>query len=100
MWFPNRLSTSQKKNLKNAKEEGLINSYHVFNAGDDLELLMVHNKGESNSAVHKLAFETFQEVANKALKLKLYGAEQDLLKTAFAGNICRLIYRHARRSSA
>jgi len=48
---------------------------------------MVHEKGESNHAVHKLAFDTFQEAADKAMKLKLYGAGQDLLKTAFAGNI-------------
>jgi fructose 1,6-bisphosphate aldolase/phosphatase len=76
-----------EKHMKMAKESGLINSYFVFNAGDDLELLMVHEKGKSNHAVHKLAFETFQEAANKAMKLKLYGAGQDLLKTAFAGNI-------------
>jgi fructose 1,6-bisphosphate aldolase/phosphatase len=85
---PKPLFTIAEKNLKEAKEEGLINSYYVFNAGDDLQLLMVHSKGESNPGIHKLAFETFQETANKALKLKLYGAGQDLLKTAFAGNIC------------
>jgi len=76
-----------EKHMKKAKESGLINSYYVFNAGDDLELLMVHEKGESNNAIHKVAFDTFQEAANKAMKLKLYGAGQDLLKTAFAGNI-------------
>ena len=63
-----------EKHLRKAKESGLINSHFVFNAGDDLELLMVHEKGESNHAVHKLAFDTFQEAAEKAMKLKLYGA--------------------------
>jgi fructose 1,6-bisphosphate aldolase/phosphatase len=77
-----------EKNLKNAKQTNLINSYHVFNAGDDLELLMVHEKGESNPEIHKLAWNTFKEAADKALQLKLYGAGQDILKTAFAGNIC------------
>jgi fructose 1,6-bisphosphate aldolase/phosphatase len=48
---------------------------------------MTHDKGESNREIHKLAFDTFQEAANKALELKLYGAGQDLLKTAFSGNI-------------
>jgi fructose 1,6-bisphosphate aldolase/phosphatase len=48
---------------------------------------MTHDKGESNREIHKLAFDTFQESANKALELKLYGAGQDLLKTAFSGNI-------------
>ncbi len=48
---------------------------------------MVHDRGESDQSIHKLAFDTFQQAANKALDLKLYGAGQDLLKTAFSGNI-------------
>src|SRR4030043_561138 len=48
---------------------------------------MVHEKGESNPEIHKLAWDTFQEAANKALNLKLCGAGQDLLKNAFSGNI-------------
>jgi fructose 1,6-bisphosphate aldolase/phosphatase len=59
----------------------------VFHAGDDLQLLMVHEKGESNPEIHKLAWNTFQEASNKAMKLKLYGAGQDLWKDAFGGNI-------------
>ncbi len=85
---PKPLFNIAEKNLKKAKEENKINSYVVFNAGDDLELLMVHEKGESNPDIHKLAWNTFQEASNKALELKLYGAGQDLLKNAFAGNIC------------
>ena len=76
-----------KKNLREATEKGLIESYFVFNAGDDLELLMTHDKGESNNEIHKLAWNTFKEAADKALEMKLYGAGQDLLKTAFSGNI-------------
>ena len=85
---PKPLFNIAEKRLKQAQEKGLINNYYVFNAGDDLELLMVHEKGESNHRIHKLAFDTFKEAADKALKLKLYGAGQDLLKTAFTGNIC------------
>jgi len=84
---PKPLLNIAEKNLKLAKEERLINSYYVFNAGDDLQLLMVHEKGESNPEIHKLAWNTFQEAANKALSLKLYSAGQDLLKNAFSGNI-------------
>jgi fructose 1,6-bisphosphate aldolase/phosphatase len=84
---PKPLLEIGKKRLKEAKNHGLINSYFVFNAGDDLELLMVHTKGESNTEIHKLAWNIFQEAANKAKTLKLYGAGQDLLKTAFSGNI-------------
>ncbi|RLI10500.1 fructose 1,6-bisphosphatase [Candidatus Bathyarchaeota archaeon] len=84
---PEPLFRIAEKNMKKAKEEGLINSYHVFNVGDDLQLLMVHERGESNAEIHKLAWNTFQEAAEKALNLKLYGAGQDLLKTAFSGNV-------------
>jgi len=84
---PKPLLNIAERRLKKAKEEGLINSYYVFNVGDDLELLMVHEKGEANSAVHGLAWNIFQEAANKALQLKLYGAGQDILKSAFSGNV-------------
>jgi fructose 1,6-bisphosphate aldolase/phosphatase len=59
----------------------------VFNAGDDLELLMAHEKGEQNHEVHRLAWETFKEASNKASQMKLYAAGQDLLKDAFSGNV-------------
>jgi len=43
---PKPLLDIGKKCFKRAQERGLINSHYVFNAGDDLEFLMVHNKGE------------------------------------------------------
>jgi fructose 1,6-bisphosphate aldolase/phosphatase len=77
---PKPLLSIAEKNLKKAKEDGLINSHYVFNAGDDLQLLMVHGKGESNHDIHKLAFDIFQEAADKALKLKLYGSPEDCFR--------------------
>ena len=85
---PSPLFKVAEKNLKEAAEKGLINNFLVFNAGDDLELLMLHEKGERNHMIHELAWNTFREAADKALELKLYGAGQDLLKTAFSGNVC------------
>ena len=76
-----------EKRLQEAQKSGLINSHYVFHAGDDLELLMVHQKGENNPDIHKLAWDTFQEAAKKASDLKLYGAGQDILKAAFSGNV-------------
>ena len=73
--------------LSLAAESGVINNFLVFNAGDDLELLMLHEKGEQNHDVHKLAWDIFKSAANKAEQLKLYGAGQDILKTAFSGNV-------------
>jgi fructose 1,6-bisphosphate aldolase/phosphatase len=85
---PEPLFKIAKRNLKEAAEKGLINNFYVFNAGDDLELLMAHEKGEQNHMIHELAWNTFRNAADKALELKLYGAGQDLLKTAFSGNVC------------
>ncbi|MEM2108508.1 MAG: fructose 1,6-bisphosphatase, partial [Candidatus Bathyarchaeia archaeon] len=84
---PKPLFDIAEKNLQEAVEKGVINSFYVFNAGDDLELLIVHNKGEQNAEIHGLSWETFKECANKAAQLKLYAAGQDLLKNAFSGNI-------------
>ncbi|MFW6110433.1 MAG: fructose-1,6-bisphosphatase [Thermoproteota archaeon] len=84
---PEPLYNIAEKNLTEAEEEGLINSHFVFHVGDDIELLMTHNRGESDSEIHELAWDTFQEAADKAMDLKLYGAGQDLLETAFSGNV-------------
>jgi fructose 1,6-bisphosphate aldolase/phosphatase len=84
---PKPLFNVAEKNLKNAAEDGVINNFFVFNAGDDLELLMLHEKGEQSPEIHKLAWNTFKEGADKASQLKLYAAGQDLLKTAFSGNV-------------
>jgi len=84
---PKPLLDLAERQLKKAEDKGLINSHYVFHAGDDLELLMVHQKGEENPQIHKLAWDTFSEASEKARKLKLYGAGQDLLKTAFSGNV-------------
>src|SRR3972149_5606483 len=85
---PKPLFKVAEKNLKEAASKGVINNFLVFNAGDDLELLMVHERGEQNHEVHELAWNTFKEAADKALEMKLYGAGQDLLKNAFSGNVC------------
>jgi len=84
---PEPLLEIGRSSLEKAQDEGTINSSYVFNAGDDLELLMVHEKGEKNRDVHAVAWEAFQKAAERAKELKLYGAGQDLLKTAFSGNI-------------
>jgi len=84
---PSPLLKIGEKRLEEAQKRRLINSHYVFHAGDDLELLMVHTKGEDNPKVHGLAWDTFKEAAEKAAVLKMYGAGQDILKTAFSGNV-------------
>ncbi len=84
---PTPLLNLAHESLQKATDERLINNFFVFNAGDDLELLMVHEKGEQSPEIHKLAWDTFKTTANRASDLKLYGAGQDLLKNAFSGNV-------------
>jgi fructose 1,6-bisphosphate aldolase/phosphatase len=77
-----------RTSLEKAKREGLIVDYFVTHAGDDLELIMSHRKGENNRHVHELAWSTFQDVTEKVSKpLKLYAAGQDLLGETFSGNV-------------
>ena len=84
---PKPLLDIGEKCLREAQKTCIINNYYVFHAGDDLELLMVHEKGEDNPEIHKLALDTFKEATKKAAALKLYAAGMDLLKTAFSGTI-------------
>ena len=73
--------------LDKAKDENIIIDFVVFNAGDDTELLMTHDKGVNSETIHKLAWDTFMELAKEAKEIGLYGAGQDLLKDVFTGNI-------------
>ncbi len=84
---PKQIEVAQAS-LERAKKEGLIVDFFVTHAGDDIELIMSHRKGENNSRIHELAWSTFKEITEKVSKpLKLYGAGQDLLAEAFSGNV-------------
>jgi fructose 1,6-bisphosphate aldolase/phosphatase len=73
--------------LAEAEKEGLLIDYHITKCGDDLQLIMTHQRGEEDEKIHKLAWDTFCAGTEVAKKLKLYGAGQDLLSDAFSGNI-------------
>jgi len=81
------LESSAEKSMEAAKKNGLLVDYYVTHAGDDLQLLMSHRKGEDNKDIHELAWKTFEKATDVAKKLKLYAAGQDLLKDSFSGNI-------------
>jgi fructose 1,6-bisphosphate aldolase/phosphatase len=76
-----------KECMAKAKKEGLLVDYHVTKCGDDLQLIMTHQRGEEDEEIHKLAWDTFVAGTKVAKKLKLHGAGQDLLVDAFSGNI-------------
>ncbi len=82
-----KLKELANRELEQAKKKGVIIDYHVGTCGDDLDLIISHNKGVDNEEVHKLAWDTFKKGTEIAKKLKLYGAGQDLLSDAFSGNV-------------
>ncbi|MBI2675855.1 MAG: fructose 1,6-bisphosphatase [Candidatus Aenigmarchaeota archaeon] len=75
-----------ERSLSEAKGK-VLTDFHVTACGDDIVLIMSHTKGVNNNDIHKLAFDTFMKATEIAKSLKLYGAGQDMLKTAFSGNI-------------
>jgi fructose 1,6-bisphosphate aldolase/phosphatase len=84
---PRQIEAAQES-LERTKVKGTLLDYYVFNAGDDLELLMTHEEGENSPRIHELAWNIFKEVTKKVSKpLKLYAAGQDLLKETFSGNV-------------
>ena len=76
-----------EEDMAQAKKKGLLIDYHVTRCGDDLQLIMTHQYGESNEKIHKLSWDIFIACTDIAKKLKLHGAGQDLLADAFSGNV-------------
>lgn len=81
-----KLIDSVKKYVA-ANGSGLVIDFQVFSTGDDIAILMTHTFGKSASPIHKLAFDAFMAGTKIAKDQGLYGAGQDLLKTAFSGNV-------------
>lgn len=77
-----------KKHIKTkGKNTGLILDYYVAHTGDDISILTSHKKGVANPKIHKLCYDALLEAAKVAKEQGLYGAGQDLLVTAFSGNV-------------
>lgn len=64
----------------------LIDSY-ISSTGDDIAILMTHERGRADRSIHELAWNAFLEGTAVAKAQGLYGAGQDLLKDAFTGNV-------------
>jgi len=64
----------------------LIDSY-VSHTGDDIAIIMTHDRGADDPDVHRVAWDAFRAATEKAKAQGLYGAGQDLLKDAFSGNV-------------
>ena len=70
-------------------EEGqhLYIDRYVFHIGDDIVIVLTHEKGVGDQRIHGLAWQAFQAGTEVAKREGLYGAGQDLLKDAFTGNL-------------
>jgi fructose 1,6-bisphosphate aldolase/phosphatase len=64
----------------------LLDSF-VSHTGDDIAILMTHEHGVGDEAIHRLAWDAFLAGTEVAREQGLYGAGQDLLKDSFSGNV-------------
>ncbi|MCX8073439.1 MAG: fructose 1,6-bisphosphatase [Candidatus Binatia bacterium] len=66
--------------LEEARQAGMLRSFEVFAVGDDLHLLMLHERGIDANEIHLLAFRTFWRAVwvTELLQYKPYGLAQDL----------------------
>lgn len=70
-----------------ATKDGLLVDSYVTHCGDDIQLVMTHQRGVDDERVHKLAWDALKAGTEVARKLKLHGVGQDLLATGFSGNV-------------
>jgi fructose 1,6-bisphosphate aldolase/phosphatase len=82
----NRLIDTINRHVSSAKN-GLFTDFFVGATGDDIAILMVHNRGTADEEVHRLAWDAFQAGTKVAQQQGLYGAGQDLLVDSFSGNV-------------
>jgi fructose 1,6-bisphosphate aldolase/phosphatase len=65
----------------------LLSDYTLGVTGDDIAILMVHDRGVGDEAIHRLAWDAFKAGTETAQGQGLYGAGQDLLVESFSGNV-------------
>ncbi len=81
-----RVLESVRDHVQRNGRELVIDSC-ISHTGDDIAILMTHQKGCGSGEVHKLAWDAFVAGTDAAREQGLYGAGQDLLKDAFSGNV-------------
>lgn len=65
----------------------LICDHFIGHTGDDIAVLVTHERGPGDEDIHRLVWEAFKSGTEVAKSQGLYGAGQDLLKDAFSGNV-------------
>jgi len=61
--------------------------HYLSYTGDDIAIMMTHERGVGDEQIHKLAWNAFITGTETAKAQGLYGAGQDLLKDSFSGNV-------------
>jgi fructose 1,6-bisphosphate aldolase/phosphatase len=75
------------KNFVKKEGKNLIIDHYIGFTGDDIAILTTHKRGVGDKKIHKLCFDAFLAGTKVAKSQGLYGAGQDLLVTAFSGNV-------------
>lgn len=64
-----------------------VSDFFIGHTGDDIAILLVHDRGSNDAEIHRLAWEAFRAGTETAKSQGLYGAGQDLLVDSFSGNV-------------
>jgi fructose 1,6-bisphosphate aldolase/phosphatase len=78
---------SVREEVRSAIAKGLILDAFVSHTGDDIAILMSHQRGPDDVEIHQFAWNAFIKATSIAQQYGLYGAGQDLLVDAPSGNI-------------
>ena len=69
------------------KDKDLWLDRYIGYCGDDIHIVVSHERGVGDEKIHKMAWEAFTDGTQVAKYQGLYGAGQDLLKDSFSGNV-------------
>ncbi|HPO06809.1 MAG TPA: fructose 1,6-bisphosphatase, partial [Candidatus Pacearchaeota archaeon] len=84
---PSRALLDAVENHIKSKSKGLAIDWRITFTGDDIAILLTHNKGVENEKIHRLCWDAFIAGMKVAQEQGLYGAGQDLLKLEFNGTV-------------
>ena len=73
--------------LDKARSKGTVIDHWVGHVGDDLDLVLTHDRGADSKDIHKLGWDTFAVCTEVAERLKLHNPGQDLMASSFPGNL-------------
>jgi len=82
-----RMLEAVRQDLARAIGEGLLIDGCAVHTGDDIALILSHERGKGDPRVHQFAWDGFLIATDVAKRHGLYGAGQDLLVDAPSGNL-------------